>query len=153
MRMVVSSLNLIKFPSVSDAFISFTYIKNKIGPIIEPCGTPSSTDLTSEILFQVSYLCPNLLKQKAAGPDGLKPFVLRELPLNKLEKLLFIYKTMILLQFTPSHLTKYKIIWIPKPGKDTYKVPTAMSLIQRISDQLVTLGGKMGLTFNPTKTV
>ena len=29
---------------------------------------------------------------------------------------------MILLQCTPTQWTKSKIIWIPKPGKDTYKV-------------------------------
>ena len=60
--------------------------------------------------------------KKAAGPDGLKPFVLKELPRNKLQELLFIYKSMILLQFTPTQWTKSKVIWIPKPGKDTYRV-------------------------------
>lgn len=30
--------------------------------------------------------------KKAAGPDGLKPLFLKELPRNKLEELLFIYK-------------------------------------------------------------
>ena len=60
--------------------------------------------------------------KKAAGPDELKPFVLKELPRNKLEELLFIYKSTILLRCTPSQWTKSKIIWIPKPGKDTYKV-------------------------------
>ena len=48
--------------------------------------------------------------------------VQQEIPCNKLEELLFIYKSLIMLQFTPSQWTKSKIIWIPKPGKDTYKV-------------------------------
>ena len=60
--------------------------------------------------------------KKAAEPDELKPFVLKDLPRNKLEELLFIYKSIILLQFTPSQWTKSKIVWIPKLGKDTYKV-------------------------------
>ena len=33
--------------------------------------------------------------KKAAGPDELKPFVLKELPRYKLDELLFIYKSMI----------------------------------------------------------
>ena len=40
-----------------------------------------------------------------APMDGLKPFVLKELPRNKLEELLFIYKTMILLQCTSTQWT------------------------------------------------
>ena len=60
--------------------------------------------------------------KKAAGPDELKPFFLKELPRNKLEELLFIYKSMIILRCTPAQWTKSKIIWIPKPGKHTYKI-------------------------------
>ena len=63
--------------------------------------------------------------KKSAGPDGLKPFVLKELPKSKLEELLYIYKAMILLSYTPQEWTKTKVIWIPKPGKDTYKVHKA----------------------------
>ena len=44
--------------------------------------------------------------KKAAEPDRLKPFVLRELSKNKLEELLFIYITMIILQCTPNQWTK-----------------------------------------------
>ena len=60
--------------------------------------------------------------KKATGPDGLKPFVLKEFSKNKQEELLFILKTMIILQCTPTQWTKSKIICIPKPDKDTYKV-------------------------------
>ena len=53
--------------------------------------------------------------KKSAGLDGIKPH-------TKLSELLFIYKAMLLLNFTPTEWTKSKIIWIPKSGKDTYKV-------------------------------
>ena len=59
--------------------------------------------------------------KKSPGPDKLQPFILKELPLSKIRELLFIYKTMLLLQFTPTQWKESKVIWIPKPGKDNYK--------------------------------
>ena len=74
--------------------------------------------------------------KKAAGPDGLKPFIIKELPKNKLQELLFIYKSMILLKFTPTQWTKSKVIWIPKPGKDSYKVYKAWRPISLLNQPL-----------------
>ena len=51
--------------------------------------------------------------KKAAGPDGLKPFVLKELSNNQINELLFIYKSMILMECTPTQWTQSKVIWIP----------------------------------------
>ena len=82
----------------------------------------NSTDIVGFDMDKLDEVIQTFKNKKAAGPDGLKPLVLKELPRNKLEELLFIYKAMILLQCTPSQWTKSKIIWIPKPGKDTYKV-------------------------------
>ena len=39
------------------AFISLTYIKNKRGPRIEPCGTPHVTVLNSEKTPEISTVC------------------------------------------------------------------------------------------------
>ena len=84
--------------------------------------TINSTEIESFDIDKLEEVIQTFKNKKAAGPDGLKPFVLKELTHNKLEELLFIYKTMILLQCTPTQWTKSKIIWIPKRGKDTYKV-------------------------------
>ena len=73
-------------------------------------ATINSADIGSFDIDKLEEVIQTLKNQKAAGPDGLKPFVLKELPRNKLEELLFIYKTMILLQCTPSQRTKSKII-------------------------------------------
>ena len=39
--MVVSSANLTNSAVLSQLFMSLTYIKNRMGPSIDPCGTPS----------------------------------------------------------------------------------------------------------------
>ena len=80
------------------------------------------TDIDGFDIDNLKEVIQSFKNKKAAGPDGLKPLILKELPHNKLEELLFIYKTMLMLQFTPTQWTKSKVIWIPKPGKDTYKV-------------------------------
>ena len=85
-------------------------------------ATINSTEIEGFDIGTLGEVIQTFKNKKASGPDELKPFVLKELPYNKLEELLFIYKTMILLQCTPPQWTKSKIIWIPKPGKDTYKV-------------------------------
>ena len=59
--------------------------------------------------------------KKSPGPDQLKPFILKELPKSKVTELLFIYKSMLLLKFTPTQWKESKVIWIPKAGKDDYK--------------------------------
>ena len=83
-------------------------------------ATINSTEIEEGFdLDKLEEVIQTFKNKKAAGPDELKPFVLKELPRNKLDELLFIYKTMILLQCTLSQWTKSKIIWIPKPGKDT----------------------------------
>lgn len=51
--------------------------------------------------YKLDEVIKTFKNKKAPGPDGLKPFVLKELPRNKRKDLLFIYKTMIFLQFTP----------------------------------------------------
>ena len=96
----------------------------------------NSTVIDGFDLDKLDEVIHTFKSKKAAGPDEMKPFVLKELPCNKLEELLFIYKSMIMLQFTPSQWTKSKIIWIPKPGKDTYKVFKAWRPISLLNQPL-----------------
>ena len=84
-------------------------------------STVNGSEIEGFDMENLEEVIQSFKNKKAAGPDGLKPFVLKELSKNKIEELLFIYKTMILLRFTPTQWTKSKVIWIPKPGKDTYK--------------------------------
>ena len=99
-------------------------------------ATINSTDIEGFDMNKLEEVVQSFKNKKAAGPDGLKPFVLKELSKNKLEELLFIYKTMIILQCTPTQWTKSKIIWIPKPGKDTYKVHKSWRPISLLNQPL-----------------
>ena len=59
--------------------------------------------------------------KKLPGPDGLRPIVLKNLPKSCLEHLLFIFKTCLLLSFTPTRWKGSRVVFIPKPGKSNYK--------------------------------
>ena len=110
------------------------YLMESHFPSCQPIGESQTSNLkikTEEInktqiegitLSNIEEAIHSFKSKKSAGPDGLKPFVLKELPISKLEELLFMYKAMILLKYTPTEWTKSKVIWIPKPGKETYKV-------------------------------
>ena len=60
---------------------------------------------------------------KAPGPDGLKPIIFRYLPTNALENLALIYKACISLCHTPKLWRQTRVIFLPKPGKDSYDLP------------------------------
>ena len=60
--------------------------------------------------------------KKSPGPDGIKPIVLKYLTDHGYKTLLFIYKACLLLSFTPTAWKGCRIVFIPKPGKSTYKL-------------------------------
>ena len=62
-------------------------------------------------------------KKKSPGPDGLKPLVFEHLPEAFLEVLQIIYKASIHLGYTPKQWKRTKVIFISKPGKETYDKP------------------------------
>ena len=62
-------------------------------------------------------------KKKSPGPDGLKPLVFEHLPKEFLEVLEIVYKSSIHLGYTPKAWKRTKVIFISKPGKDTYDKP------------------------------
>ena len=58
--------------------------------------------------------------EKAPGPDGLKPFIFRHLPTKVWRFLTFIYKCCLHFHYTPKAWRLTNVVFIPKPGKDTY---------------------------------
>ena len=52
----------------------------------------NSTDIDGFDIDKLDEVIQTFKNKNAAGPDGLKPFVLKELPRNKLKELLYIYK-------------------------------------------------------------
>ena len=73
-------------------------------------------DLTRQSLRQFK-------PDKAPGPDGLKPIVFRYLPQNAIDVITLIYKACISFNHTPKKWRETKVIFLPKPGKDTYDIP------------------------------
>ena len=63
--------------------------------------------------------------KKSPGTDGLKPVVLKYLTDAFLDTVVFIYKAIIVLGYTPLEWTKARVVFIPKPGKDDYTNPKA----------------------------
>ena len=88
---------------------------------------------TSEIQESHDWIDGDLVRKsmrqfkpdKAPGPDGLKPIVLRYLPQNAIDIIALIYKACISFNFTPKKWRETKVIFLPKPGKDSYDIPKA----------------------------
>ena len=57
---------------------------------------------------------------KAPGPDGLKPIIFKHLPDTFFQLVMFIYKCCLALHYTPKLWTETKVIWLPKPDKESY---------------------------------
>ena len=58
---MVSSVKQSSF-RVEHLYISFMYIKNKIGPKIDPCGTPAVISRYEDLLPLISVYCLRLNK-------------------------------------------------------------------------------------------
>ena len=76
---------------------------------------------------------------KAPGPDNLPPIVFRYFPPNVHEQLVTIYKSCIALQYTPIRWRKTRVIFLPKPGKETYRSPKSFRPISLSNFLLKTL--------------
>ena len=76
---------------------------------------------------------------KAAGPDELKPIVFRYLPSNAIDVITLIFKACITLCHTPRLWRMTKVIFLPKPGKDTYDIPKSYRPISLSNFLLKTL--------------
>ena len=59
-------------------------------------------------------------KDKSAGPDEIKPVVLQNMPEATIGRLTAIYRASLELRFMPNDWLETDVIFIPKPGKDTY---------------------------------
>ena len=77
-------------------------------------------------------------KKKSPGPDDIKPIIFEHLPANVLNHLVFIYRAVIMLRYTPLIWKSTKVIFIPKPGKPSYNIPKAFRPIS-LSNFLKTL--------------
>ena len=63
--------------------------------------------------------------KKSPGPDGLKPVIFEHLTEEFLVILQIIYKSSVALSYTPALWKMTTVVFIPKPGKEDYSVPSA----------------------------
>ena len=98
-----------------------------IKPTVYSCKTVRKEDIstwkpdwiTVERLREVFKLFKS---KESPGTDGLSPMVLKNLPPAFLKHIVHLYKCLIKLNFTPTRWKESKMVFIPKPGKETYKV-------------------------------
>ena len=57
---------------------------------------------------------------KAGGPDGIKPVVLKNLPLSLVGRIQAIYIASLFLGYVPACWRRSKVVFIPKPGRADY---------------------------------
>jgi hypothetical protein len=76
---------------------------------------------------------------KAAGPDIIKPIVLKNLPDNVILRLCTLFSASIDTGYTSKLWRHAKVILIPKPGKDDYTDPNSFRPISLTSFTLKTL--------------
>ena len=60
---------------------------------------------------------------KAAGPDGLRPIVIQNLPEEAITFLRQVYTACIQMGFTPQMWCHSMVLYMPKPGKKSYNLP------------------------------
>jgi hypothetical protein len=70
---------------------------------------------------------------KAAGPDNIKPIILKNIPTRLTERLCNLYAACLESGYTPSKWRHSRVIFIPKPGKDDYSDPNAFRPISLTS--------------------
>ena len=78
--------------------------------------------ITEEKIIAIFHSFQN---KKSPGTDELSPIVLKHLPRNVIAHLTRIYKACIKLNFTPTKWKECRLVFIPKPGKVTYKIAKA----------------------------
>ena len=72
---------------------------------------------------KVKWSIDSFKGEKAAGPDGIKPIVLKHCGPNMIKRLTQLLQASIHLGYVPSALRTSKVVFIPKPGKTDYTAP------------------------------
>ena len=76
---------------------------------------------------------------KAAGPDGIAPIVLQNLPVDVIHRYVEMFRASILLGYLPNHWRDSSVVFIPKTGRPSYEEAKAFRPITLASFQLKSL--------------
>ncbi len=82
----------------------------------------------NDALREINYITVGKIQEalasidshKAAGPDGFKPIVLKNLPNSYFHRLQIIYTSSLYAGYVPACWRRSKVMFIQKPGKDDY---------------------------------
>ncbi len=78
---------------------------------------------------RIKWAIERLSSNKAAGPDGIKSVVLKNLPDSYLQQLQVLYISSIYVGYVPQKWRHSKVVFIPKPGKEDYAKAKSFSPI------------------------
>ena len=130
----IRSLTSTHFPAAQEGTVPFKH---------DPSRLISSEEIRSAHEWidvdKVRKSMKQFKPHKAAGPDKLKPIVFKYLPQNALEAMTFIFQACISLCHTPKAWRETKVIFLPKPGKDSYDIPKSYRPISLSNYLLKTL--------------
>ena len=90
---------------------------------------------------RVAWLSPHHIQKsleefqnfKASGPDEFSPYILKHLPRMILDYLSRIFEAIYFSSYTPQQWRDSSVIFIPKPGKDDYGLPSSFRPISLMS--------------------
>lgn len=97
----------------------------------EPYNSDNNTDSISPLRHYDDWINDELVTKallgfdakKSPGPDLLKPLVFKHFTPKLIAFLTKIYKCCVYLHYTPREWKKTRVVFIPKPGKDSYVSP------------------------------
>ena len=114
----ITLLTQTHFPAATDArHVSYNNRRNCLTLALEDKYTDWITS------YKIKQALGGFEKKKSPGPDGIKPLVFEHLPEEFINALEVIYKAAIHLSYTPKQWKRTKVIFISKPGKESYEQP------------------------------
>ena len=107
-------------------------------PTLGVAGEESNLRLAKEMITwdKVLAAITSFGKFKAAGPDGIAPIVLQNLPMSIMYRYVEMYRASLLLNYVPSTWRESNVVFIPKTGRPSYDEAKAFRPITLASFQL-----------------
>ena len=107
------------------------HFPSAVPPTHEPYSSDSNVDSSSPLGRYDDWINDELVlkalsgfeDKKSPGPDLLKPLVFKHFTPKIISFITKIYKCCIYLHYTPREWKKSRVIFIPKPGKESYEEP------------------------------
>ncbi len=114
-------------PEASINLLMDTHFPGSLSYMVKPHATAIRMEIEDQ---EVEFISPTRVRKaiwsfgdlKAAGPDKIKPIVLKHLGDKAVNKLVEFFKASSLLGYVPLQWRDSKPVFIPKPGKSEYSL-------------------------------